>query len=56
MIYAMLIIGYIQQIMIREKARLSVISISIILAATILALTGFPNFGIAHDLLIAHHQ
>lgn len=55
MIYAMLIIGYIQQIMIREKAR-SVISISIILAATILALTGFPNFGIAQDLVIAHHQ
>jgi hypothetical protein len=54
MIYAMLIIGYIQQIMIREKARLSVISI--ILAATILALTGFPNFGIAQDLVIAHHQ
>ena len=51
MIYAMLIIGYIQQIMIREKAR-----ISIILAATILALTGFPNFGIAQDLVIAHHQ
>lgn len=54
MIYAMLIIGYIQQIMIREKARLSVISI--ILVATILALTGFPNFGIAQDLVIAHHQ